>query len=55
VHPRIDTDPHGLHLLGNIKPLSVYHYAFDLAADAPEEEEMKSLLLAAFDKAYLIF
>lgn len=41
VHPRIDKSPHGLHLLGNIKPLSVYHYAFDLAADDPEEEEEK--------------
>ena len=54
VHPRIDKAPHGLHLLGNIKPLSVYHYAFDLAAADPEEEEMrfademKSLLPAAF-------
>lgn len=40
-HPRIDKSPNGLHLLGNIKPLSVYHYAFDLAAGDPEAEETK--------------
>lgn len=41
VHPKIDKASHGLHLIGNIKPLAVYHYTFDLAANDPEEEEQK--------------
>jgi len=41
IHPRIEESIYGLYLLGNIKPISVYHYAFDLAANDPVKEEEK--------------
>lgn len=41
VHPRIPGGRSGLHILGRIHPLTIYHYVFDLAVENAEEEEKK--------------
>jgi 5-methylcytosine-specific restriction enzyme subunit McrC len=39
IHPRVTPTVHGLGLLGRIDPYTIYHYAFDLAANNPDREE----------------
>jgi 5-methylcytosine-specific restriction enzyme subunit McrC len=41
VHPRIEGTGHGLYPIGRLRPMTLYHYLFDLAADDPEAEELK--------------
>jgi 5-methylcytosine-specific restriction enzyme subunit McrC len=39
IHPRVDEKTHGMHLFRRMHPYTIYHYAFDLAAEDPEAEE----------------
>jgi 5-methylcytosine-specific restriction endonuclease McrBC regulatory subunit McrC len=41
LHPKKKNSVAGLNLLGRIDKLHVYHYAFDLASENPEQEEEK--------------
>ena len=39
IHPRVEEKTHGMSLPKHIDPHTIYHYAFDLAAENPDVEE----------------
>jgi len=39
IHPRVEEETHGMNLFERMAPHTIYHYAFDLAAQDPDAEE----------------